>query len=386
MRPSVLLFGGIDADRTWLQSCLGDGYRLLEAGTHSEANGSFARQRPACAIVRESSPPALRALAARCELPLLLLSDAPRADAADEVWYVLGRWLPAGFIRNLIESAGRGGSVPRFARDVGAARYHDLLTEPLRRLARQRDLRAAEQICVSIVSSLATVSRAECLFFDSESGTLWSEAGAGAPGTERRAVAGLVGYVARTGARINVPAAAADPCWVEQLDGGQGGERLLAVPIVGQSDQVHAVLVGWRSAHHPPFAADDEARLEALAERVAPLFDQISHELEATEIACGERRPGLFRAEALQSRLPQSHGSLLRMPRESPWLYVALAGLFGCASGLIGVGRADTDAADSGCIQRGFRSISEYACELTGWVPCREKGSAAGRGLKRLGR
>jgi hypothetical protein len=212
---------------------------------------------------------------------------------------------------------------------------------------------------------LVAVTRAECLFFDSESGALWSEAGGSEPSTERRAVVGLLGYVARTRMRLNVPAVAADPRWIATLDGGQGGERLLAIPIVGQSLQVHAVLVAWRAAGCPPFARDDEMRLSVFARRAAPLFDQLSLELQATEAASGEKGPRLFRTEVLESRLPQRYGSLLRMPRESTWVYVVLAGLLGLAVGFIGMGAAVRDEAHGGCAHYWFRTISEYVCKLT---------------------
>jgi len=222
------------------------------------------------------------------------------------------------------------------------------LEERLRELQEARDLSGAERACVTAISSLLGVSRAECLFFDSESGTLWSESAPlseSAP-RERRAVAGLVAQAARTASSLDVPEVSDDPRWLPDVDGGQSGERLLALPVV-EGSQVHAVLVAWRGTEHAPFTPAEEARLARFAARAAPVFDRLSRELEAvartTEAAPA---PGLFRSEALRSQ--RGHGSLLRVPGESTWAYLALAILLGGAGGWFCVARASCPASTDG--------------------------------------
>lgn len=381
MSRSVLLFGGINAERICLQSCLGEEHVLM-TGTHFEANGLFAGQHPACASVCESSILTLRSLVLRREVPLFQWSNAPRPEAADGVRYTLGRWFPSVVVRSLIQSASRACSVPRLEVDLRSACNHTLPAEPLQRLAVQRDLCGAEEVCVSFVSALATVTRAEWLFFDSERGALWSEAGEGKGGTEHRFVGAPFVHAARAGTIVNVPAVAAGPRWVVTLDGGQNAEHLLAIPIMEQPNQGHAVLIAWRAARHSPFATEDEMRLAVFVERAAPLFDQPSLELKAVEAARGVRGPGLFRAEALESRLPRRYGAPLRIPREGTWPYVVLACLVGFAGALLLAGSADWNAvlneAEARRTHPWFRPIYEYACELTGRVACRGQGTDGG--------
>lgn len=95
-------------------------------------------------------------------------------------------------------------------------------------------------------------------------------------GDDRRASAGLVGFAARTGrTAVASPIAPRFFGAIDDPSSGQDG-NIVAQPVFGADDQVHALLVGVRRANRAAFRAEELQLLARFAELVTPVFDQLS--------------------------------------------------------------------------------------------------------------
>jgi GAF domain-containing protein len=146
-----------------------------------------------------------------------------------------------------------------------------------RKLAATSDLADAEAIVMSTIQDLLDTDRAYCWFVEPNTGALWSEARKRTIGDDRRAIAGIAGWVARTGRAANVPRASADPRWLGPLDDPEGDphSQLLVQPLVRVDDRVHGVVIAARRARRPGFTETDAALFARFAALAAPLLEQI---------------------------------------------------------------------------------------------------------------
>lgn len=186
-----------------------------------------------------------------------------------------------------------------------------------RKLAQVTSSAGCEATIVESLVELLEVERAYCLFYDPDTGALWSEAKLHGPaGDERRAVAGIAGYVARTGRPVVVESAGADPRFTGAIDdpSGDPGDRLIAHPVHGSDGAVHAVLVGARRARRPAIGATEAMLLARFAQLVTPVLDQLSIHLRAQDIlddAAGDE--GLFRRQAREAQAMPRWGDVVRV-------------------------------------------------------------------------
>lgn len=195
--------------------------------------------------------------------------------------------------------------------------------ERSRQVATAVDLVQAETIAITAVRELVDADRAYCLHFDHEAGTLWSEARKRSRGDDRRAIAGVVGWAARTGRAVNVPRASGDPRWLGPLDDADGdpNSQLLVQPIINGERRVIGVLVAVRRAKRPGFSELDVSVLARFAALVAPLLEQITLAVETQTLL----REGGSTTEGDDLRSVESPvHSLMRRAQSLPrWTYAA---------------------------------------------------------------
>ena len=296
--PRVVIADERVETRAWLGRALSGAYQIEDCATTGETVAILDARPPEVVIVGGK----LRDVAAReivlaakaaaesgggPPVPVLIVDDGPEAGGDREaierlgqdpgVYYVIRRPLPAAEVRRLVDSAVyRPAPQPEPEPDVSSAEDASRLRrvlEAARRLGAARNLEAATSILVREVVELANADRAQCLFFDADSGVLWIEGED--EELELAAAAGIAGFAARTSTAVSAPRAASDPRYVPAIDDPKtaksgrlyddieeeeeatrvsqvmltasgGDERIFAQPIASADGEVHAVLVAGR--------------------------------------------------------------------------------------------------------------------------------------------
>ena len=337
--PSELLVIGADLNGSaWLQRGLGDAISLRIVDGHEPAE---LIQRQCAAIVlgqdldgdQKSALMATlsQASAAGNPIPPIMTIGPGPADLTRHttLYYAIPPQMESAELQALVHSAVGGGIValPRQRTALACpteARQIQRILELSRRLALQPDLASAEAVCLAAIRELTDCDRAYCLFYDAETGALWSEADTDAD-DDRRAVCGLAGFSARTGLSRCVARAAADPCYARAIDDPAGGgeERLLTQAVTAADGQVHAVFIAVRAPQREPFTTVEQTQLGAFAEQANPLFERLGLHLEAEALIEAESDKGVFRREALEAYSTHSaYGDVVRVsPRWADWAY-----------------------------------------------------------------
>jgi GAF domain-containing protein len=147
----------------------------------------------------------------------------------------------------------------------------------LRTIAGEADLAAAETTLVAALKRIIDADRAYCLYFDADDGSLWSETRRRKTNDDRLAIAGVVGWCARTGRTANVERASADPRWLGPLDDPEGdpNSQLLVQPVITADRRVIGVLAVVRRPKRPGFTDADVALLVQLAALASPMLEQL---------------------------------------------------------------------------------------------------------------
>ena len=216
-----------------------------------------------------------------------------------------------------------------------SAEFSHRVLEATRRLSAQGELYAAGRIAIDAVAELIEADRSAYYVYDPISETLWS--GGKARGeSNRSAIAGLAGYVARTGASVTVERAEMDTRFVASVDDPEaaGGERMMAVPLLSLDRRALGVLIAVRNASRPTFDADDLERFVTLASNFAPAFGQMALQTQIEEVFAQKRRSedgaSPFRRLALEANAASGY-ELARPLKLSPrwvgrayWLLVAV--------------------------------------------------------------
>lgn len=142
-----------------------------------------------------------------------------------------------------------------------------------RTFAAAASLTAAETSAIATMRELLDADRAYFLYYDDADGSLKSAARGH---DERRAIAGIAGWVARTGRAASAERATADPRWLGPIDDPDGdpNSQLIVEPVI-VGDRVRAVLVAARRPRRPGFVEADVQLLARFAALVAPLVDQL---------------------------------------------------------------------------------------------------------------
>lgn len=227
----------------------------------------------------------------------------------------------------------RGGKpAPERLRGIAAA---------IRHLAMQRDLLGLATVTANSAAELARAERAQCLFYNGESRTLWAEARGGESDGEYDDLQGLAGLAARTGTARMCVRAENDPAYRRSVDDplGDGTEHLIAQPIVDLDGTTHAVVVVARDARRPMFDASDVAALAEWVRHASPLFHAVDLEWQAD--AVGAIGGGLYRPEAIEAhRTGAAEGyPLLDAPPWTRWAYMLVVLVAVVAVGYLALAR-----------------------------------------------
>jgi CheY-like chemotaxis protein len=260
-------------------------------------------------------------------VPVLAIDPGP--GEGHDVFYVLGRGLAPADVRALVRSACAERRPASTLESPGDAFALQRVLDVSRELASKHDLADASAVVVRALTVLMEADRAYCLFYDHDTGALWTEDELHA--YDGNASQGLVGFAARTGTPLHASPASADPRYNRALDDpeGTGGEHLAIWPVRGGDGGVHAVLVAVRRAEGGDFPERARHNLALLAEHTAPIFDLLSRHIEAKSVVEDNWRSPLFRQEALDAYTTwHEHGDVLRVsPRwlgRVYWLLVAV--------------------------------------------------------------
>lgn len=351
----ILIVDG-DADRAkWLRDSVSE---LGESRVVDGQDGLVVPEGNAVILLGEV--PDRDALAARFAGSTIVYVDArATASVPDGVSYSLGR-IEAAELRLLAASLlERRPAVP-LARATSLeseaqARRMQRIIELTRSLAGLTDPADIEMKCVAAVRELADADRAYCLYFDAEQGAMWSATVVAREGDdERRAVHGLAGFSARTGAILGADRGAADARYCAAVDdpGGSGDEHLLVVP-VRSGDDVHAVLVAVRRAERPAFGPLERGQLTELAAQAGPWLGQLSLHLEAEALIEARAEGGLFRREAMERHVGAGrYGDVVRVsPAWVSWSYWVIVALIVSGIAYTAVGTIDEYSAGPAVIR-----------------------------------
>lgn len=312
-------------------------------------------------VAEELAAPLLAAIPATAPRIAVLGAAAP-ADA--RIVHVVPRELPPATLRSILVSLAerRPLATPPAAppRSQAEARAVQRAFAASRQLAAAQDLTATERVIVDAAGELTSADRVHCLFHDASDGSLWSEARrATVDGDERRAIRGLAGFAAHTGAALAVERAGADPRHDLAIDDpdGDAESTLLVQPVVGADGQVHAVIVAARGPRRPPFGEAEAALLAAFARFAAPFLDQLSVHVEAQAVIESELDDGLFRREALEAQALPRWGEVIRVsPSWVSWAYWVLLAMLAASLVYVSVGTVATYSAGPAVIRSTTRS------------------------------
>jgi hypothetical protein len=236
---------------------------------------------------------------------VFLLADSPETAAqVDEqqipVFFRLTPSLQPERARELLQQAlAKSRPEPTRVLDEIESGRSRAIVEHAKKLGAASDVRTAASNAVAAVQDILRADRARCLYYDDDSGTLWSETGDG--DDETQASAGVAGFAVRASTAVRLPRAAADPAYRSHVDdpAGTGEERLLIQPVKDRDGQIHAVLIAIREPSQPEFSDVDARMLAELSDAWAPFIHQLALESEVEARSSGEN-DDMFRQEAIQ--------------------------------------------------------------------------------------
>jgi membrane fusion protein (multidrug efflux system) len=291
--------------------------------------------------------------------PVVMIGDASelvgRSQNDPRIAHVIRRSLSVEHVSVLLGSFAGRRRCPQPLGGMAGGREAQRAFLASRSLAASSDLAEAESAAIAAVLELIAADRAHCLFHDPADGSLWSETRMRDSGDERRAVAGLAGFAARTGIMAAAERVGEDPRWLAAIDDptGRDDDRLLAQPIASPTGAVQAVLVAVRAGRQPAFSSADADLLARYAELAAPFMDQLAshHQLHgaADDAALDD---ALFRTEAIEAQREARSGDVIRVT--PPWMgraYWALVALVLGAAAYATVGTVATYSAGPAVIR-----------------------------------
>lgn len=331
-RARVLLVGVDEASAAWLRTCLttvADTVAVPARASLAEAplEGVLA---VVTAPERGCAPLALPCSGPWAELPIFALVShhEPRLHDDERFFFTIPRTLRPPDVAALVYSAFHRRSTPETpvtSHEV-AARISQVASMAAR-FAQHRELASAAAAARDAITRLTAADRAECIFHDTASGAIWTE---GPAPREGHAVAGLVGFAARTGQPCAVLTAREDPRFCAAVDDphGDGAQSLLVQPVVALDGRVHAVFVAARDSKHSAFGSGEHELLASFAARVGPWMDQLAELVEADALLRSARdaNGSFYREEAVAAhRGAGTRGDVVRVL--PPWIAWASWGL-----------------------------------------------------------
>ena len=342
--PAVLVADADPRHRAWLRTILAGQFTLEEVDAGSAAIDRLTHEPPrvlvvgprltditGAALLEHAAASGLLAPHPEAPVTFWMAADTGGGPEIDEqqipIFFRLSPKLPAARVRELFAQAiARVPHQPSSAPTEADALRTRVVLEHAKRLGAQPDLKSAADTAIAAVADLVAADRVRCLFYDDESGALWSE---GDASDEHVASAGIAGFAVRTGAAIVLPHAEDDNAYSPAVDdpAGTGAERLAVQPVVGRDRRVQAVLIAVRVPARPPFSDEDAKRLRALAEAWAPFIHQLAQEREAAAVleehATDDAGQGeMFRQEAIEHLVRRGQrGDVVRV--HPGWVHAA---------------------------------------------------------------
>jgi membrane fusion protein (multidrug efflux system) len=297
-------------------------------------------------------------------LPIVVIGDPALVPPDPRVAHVIRRGLGPRELRALFTSLAEGhprrSEPPPTAKNQADAMRMQRVLGASRRLAAASDLAAAETLAVDALVELLDADRASLLYYDSEDGALWSEAKLrGESGDDRRAVAGLAGFAARTGLAASVDRAGDDPRWYAGIDDpkGDAGAHLLAQPIIGTDGAVQAIIVVARDGRRPQFGEHAATMLATFAAMAAPFIDQLSIHVQTQAILDENEEASLFRREAMEAQVQPRWGDVVRVsPSWINFTYWLLVALLAAGAVYLWVGHVSTYSSGTAVIRSTTRT------------------------------
>lgn len=315
LRPLIVRVG---FGETWRE---GDfyGFRAKEANTLNEV----ARIRQECEVAVVVVGPAMKPLEVRKLLEvygqdaisrsihIVLYDDTPPSafqDLVDEdaLFYLAHASIGEHDLRTLIAAALRRYAIQseQSAPTAVTAAANKQLAELCLRLSGTSDLPTFTQALSEELTEFLQATQARCLLYDPQTDTLCVTVIQEGDVEPISAVAGLVGYVARTGERVRIEQAGKDPRYDPEADNPDGNleAHFIAQALRTPGGATMGVLTATRAAHLSPFTQEDENRIESLAERASTLLQLLLTSLSAKQVSTpeGEVQGILFRKEALE--------------------------------------------------------------------------------------
>jgi membrane fusion protein (multidrug efflux system) len=282
--------------------------------------------------------------------PVVVMGD-PERPADPGVSHVIRAATPDDQLQALLTALATGSALappnpPTAPQNADEARRAQLAFTASRKLASATDLRSTETIAVEAIAEMLDAERVQCLYYDADQGALWSETKQRAAGDDRTAIAGMVGWSARTGLPCMAAIAMDDPRYVGALDDPEGdpASPILVQPILGADARVHAVLVAARRPRRPPLGAGEAMMLARFASLAAPLLDHLSIHVEGQQLLepATEQDP-LFRAEATAAQATNQWGDVVRiMPGWLSWAYWLLVLVLAGSIVFVSIGTVST--------------------------------------------
>jgi membrane fusion protein (multidrug efflux system) len=358
--PGLVRVVVVDQDQhagAWLENILAGQAEVFRAQASEAGRALLLDLRPQILVIGSGltdmpGPTFLEQLGddARCDLAVLYLADVERTVPVPEheaVYFVISRDMPAENVRAIVAGAATPQDFATPTPSAEEARRLRRIIEAARLFGQARDLEVAARIAAGTLVELVAAERAECLFYDEASGSLWAEdRGTNSDGGRQMAARlGLAAFAARTRQAVCVDRAESDPRYRPAVDdpAGRGDERLLVQPVTDAAGQVHAVLVAARAATAPRFAAEDRARVAQFAGWLGQLAGQLALELELDSVLEEAYRDEqrIFRQEAVAAHdLDSRRGDVVRVsPRWITSCYWLIVVILAVLAVLLVVGR-----------------------------------------------
>jgi membrane fusion protein (multidrug efflux system) len=357
----------------WLRGALGERFEIEHLTGGAAALAALAADADRLLIVGAkledmSGAELLAKVGGSPEVTSLLVVDGdehPGAATEEAVFFVLNRRLATGDVRAIVDRAAARptASGDELAGRAAAERMKRLL-EVAHRLAMQTRPEGAAAAAISAVRDFCDADRAHCLYFDADSGTLWSAGEGEHEELEHRASAGLAGFAARTGMSARAERASSDPRYRQEVDDpvGDGDERLLVQPVIDPDGTIHAVLVAVRQGKRLPFGDEEALNLAGLAKQWGPLLQRLALQVEAESVLQEEREredaEALFRREAVDAYVSHlGHGDVVRVsPAWVAWTYRALVLILVACAAYLWLGTVDEYSRGRAVIQTSGRT------------------------------
>jgi hypothetical protein len=256
----------------------------------------------------------------------------------DQIYYLAGNAISEGETTSIARAAVRfranaGEGVPILEEIVADERLLDFCT----RLSLQTDEANATALITETMRAVLEASGSQCLIYRHEEQVLSSVDPATGERRSESVAAGLAGFVARTGDRIELEAATRDPRYDAPTDNpdNRGEVHFLAEPIWGSPGEILGVLTAVRDRSLPSFSRSDLTLLGIIAAYSAPTLKRILLEHRLQSALAGQNRGlrgniEIFRDEALAHHLRKwdQEGEVLRtVPswlQKTHWVILAI--------------------------------------------------------------